>query len=329
VKLRGFRIELGEIEAVLRAHPAVREAVVLPRGDGDDRRLVAWIVPAGDAPSSAEVRAHASAHLPDYMVPAAFVALDALPLTRNGKVDRRALPEPATETADGYTPPRTPTEEVLASIWADLLEREHVGADDGFFALGGHSLLATRVVSRVRETFGVELPLRVTFEQPTLGALAAEIDRLRRADAGVDAPPIVPVPRDGDAPLSFAQERLWFLDRLEPGSSVYHMPFAFRLRGNVDDAALRRALDEIVARHESLRTSFPLVDGTPVLRIHPPAPADFVVHDLSARLHEHGVEDAPAPNGGANEFAATTTQSPPSRTGAGECAPFGRNSPPG
>ncbi|HSU14717.1 non-ribosomal peptide synthase/polyketide synthase [Longimicrobium sp.] len=296
VKIRGFRIELGEIESVLRAHPAVREAVVLARGEGDEKRLVAWTVAEGDAPSAAELREHALERLPEYMVPSAFVALDALPLTRNGKVDRRALPDPATDASGDYVPPRTQTEEVLASVWAELLGVERVGADDGFFALGGHSLLATRVVSRVREAFGVELPLRATFEQPTLSALAAEIDRLLRADGGTDAPPIVATARDGDAPLSFAQERMWFVDRLEPGSSIYHMPFTFRVRGALDTDAFRRALDELVARHESLRTSFPLVDGTPVQRVHAPRPADFVVHDLSGPR--------------ANEFAATTAQSP-------------------
>ncbi|MDB4948389.1 MAG: tycC3 [Gemmatimonadetes bacterium] len=281
VKVRGFRIELGEIEAVLRAHPAVREAVVLVRGEGDERRLVAWTVADGEAPSTAEMRAHASAHLPDYMVPAAFVALDALPLTRHGKVDRAALPEPEMEPTAAFAPPRTPTEEVLAAVWADVLGIDRVGADDAFFALGGHSLLATRVVSRVRDAFGVEMPLRATFEQPTLSALAAEIDRLLRADAGTDALAIVPVERGADAPLSFAQERMWFVDRMEPGSPVYHMPFGFRLRGNVDVDALRRALDALVARHESLRTSFPRVDGAPVQRIHPPVPADFALHDLT------------------------------------------------
>jgi amino acid adenylation domain-containing protein len=282
VKVRGFRIEPGEIESVLRAHPAVREAVVLPRGEGDGKRLVAWVVRAGGATEGdvSALREHAASRLPDYMVPAAFVLLGALPLTRNGKVDRAALPEPVAEgSAGGYVAPRTPTEEVLAAIWGGLLDVERVGAEDGFFALGGHSLLATRMVSRVRESFGVELPLRATFERPTLAALAAEIDRLLRAGAGLDAPPIVALEREGDAPLSFAQERMWFVDRLEAGSSAYHMPFAFRIRGTLDVRALRGALDALVARHESLRTAFPLVDGVPVQRIHPPAPADFAAHD--------------------------------------------------
>jgi amino acid adenylation domain-containing protein len=284
VKVRGFRIEPGEIESALLEHPGVREAVVLARDEGDQRRLVAWTVPAaGAALQPSELRAHLAARLPDYMVPAAFVALDALPLTRNGKVDRRALPEPdAAAGAAAWIAPRTPTEEVLAGIWSGLLGVDHVGGDDGFFALGGHSLLATRVVSRVREAFHVDLPLRAIFESPTLSALAAAIDRLVREGVGVVAPPLASVERTGDLPLSFVQERLWFIDRMAPGSDVYTIGGAYRLRGVLDVAALERALAEIVRRHESLRTVFVEVDGAPVARILDPrfrlrvldAPAD-------------------------------------------------------
>ncbi|MFL5383051.1 MAG: amino acid adenylation domain-containing protein, partial [Longimicrobiaceae bacterium] len=283
VKVRGFRIELGEIESVLLEHPRVREAVVLARGTGDERRLVAWTVAAnGAAPSAAELRAHLGGRLPEYMVPAAFVAMDALPLTRNGKVDRRALPDPeAGAGAEAYVPPRTPTEEVLAGIWAGVLGVERVGSEGGFFALGGHSLLATRVVSGVREAFGVDLPLRAIFESPTLAAVAAAIDRLVRAGEGLGAPPIVPVDRTGDLPLSFAQERLWFIDRMEPGSGVYVMGSVYRLSGGLDVPALARALAEIVRRHESLRTIFPEADGVPVQRVLAP---DFPLRvvDLTA-----------------------------------------------
>jgi len=271
VKVRGFRIEPGEIESVLLEHPAIREAVVLARGAGDTTRLVAWIVTTGDpAPAATELRAHLSAHLPDYMVPSAFVPLDALPLTRNGKVDRRALPDPAlSASAAAYTPPRTATEVALAAIWAELLQADRVGAEDGFFTLGGHSLLAMRVLSRVREAFGVELPLRGIFESPTLAALAAEIDRLHGAEGNPadSTPPLVPVDRSGDLPLSFAQERLWFVDRLEPGSPVYTMGSVYRFRGVLDASALERALAEIVRRHESLRTVVPESGGLPVQRI--------------------------------------------------------------
>ncbi|HET7229443.1 MAG TPA: amino acid adenylation domain-containing protein, partial [Longimicrobium sp.] len=271
VKVRGFRIELGEIESVLLEHPAVREAVVLARGSGDEKRLVAWIVAADDdAPSATELRTHLGAHLPDYMVPSAFVPLDALPLTRNGKADRRALPDPDPAAASAeYVPPRTPTEVTLAAVWAELLGVDRVGADDGFFAMGGHSLLATRVTSRMREALGVELPLRAVFESPTLSALAAEIDRLAGTGANDAAPPIVPVDRTGDLPLSFAQERLWFVDRLEPGSPVYTMGSVYRLTGPLDPDSLERALAETVRRHESLRTIFPELDGLPVQRVLP------------------------------------------------------------
>ncbi|HEX6749437.1 MAG TPA: amino acid adenylation domain-containing protein [Longimicrobium sp.] len=294
VKIRGFRIEPGEIESVLLAHPAVREAVVLPRGEGEEKRLVAWIV-ATEGVDAAGLRAHLLARLPDYMVPAAFVFMDALPLTRHGKVDRRALPEPdaAALSGAGYVAPRTPTEELLAAVWAELLGAARVGVDDGFFELGGHSLLATRLASRVRESLGVELPVRAVFEHPTLGALAAEVDRLRRAAQGVETPPIRPVAREGtDLPLSFAQERLWFVDRMEAGSATYHMPLFARLEGALDADALRRALDELVRRHESLRTSFPLVDGLPVQRVAPPAPVELFTHDFAAFRDDEREEEA-------------------------------------
>jgi amino acid adenylation domain-containing protein len=293
LKVRGFRIEPGEIESALLAHPGVREAVVMARGEDEAKRLVAWVV--GGGVDAAGLRAHLLAHLPDYMVPAAFVFLDALPLTRHGKVDRRALPEPdaGALAGAGYVAPRTPTEELLAAVWAELLGVERVGVNDGFFELGGHSLLATRVASRVREGLGVELPVRAVFEHSTLGALAAEVDRLRRAAQGVEAPPIRPVPREGaDLPLSFAQERLWFVDRMEVGSATYHMPLFARLEGELDEAALRRTLDELVRRHESLRTSFPLVDGLPVQRVAPPAPVELYTHDFSAFRDDEREEEA-------------------------------------
>ncbi|HEX2202459.1 MAG TPA: amino acid adenylation domain-containing protein [Longimicrobium sp.] len=305
VKVRGFRIEPGEVASVLLEHPAVREAVVVVRGEGDARRLVAYVVPAPGvaAPPAAELRAHAAGRLPEYMVPAAFVAMDALPVTRNGKVDRRALPDPEPDAGRAYLPPRTPTEEILASAWAELLEVERVGADDDFFALGGHSLLATRVVSRVREALGVELPLRTLFEAPDLGALAAAVDALLREGAGVAAPPVRHVEHGVDAPLSFAQERLWFVDRMEPGSPVYHMPSTYRLVGPLDVDALRRAVEALVRRHETLRTSFPEVDGVPVQRVAPAGPVDVPVHDLShlpeeergEALHARARENAMAP----------------------------------
>ncbi|HEX2207619.1 MAG TPA: amino acid adenylation domain-containing protein, partial [Longimicrobium sp.] len=292
VKVRGFRIELGEIESVLLEHPAVREAVVLARGEGDERRLVAWTVASADV-TAAELRAHLLAHLPEYMVPGAFVPVERLPLTRNGKVDRRALPQPEAADVAGaeYVGPRTQTEQLVAALWAELVGVERVGATDRFFDLGGQSLLATRAVARVREALGVEVPVRAVFEHPALGAFAAEVDRLLRASAGVEAPPIRPADRTGDLPLSFAQERLWFVDRLEPGSPVYHMPFHYLLRGPLSVDALRAAFTEIVRRHETLRTALPFTGEQPVQRILPPASFDLPLHDVT-HLADEAARDA-------------------------------------
>ncbi|HEV2147026.1 MAG TPA: amino acid adenylation domain-containing protein [Longimicrobiaceae bacterium] len=270
VKVRGFRIEPGEIEAALERHPGVHEAVVVAREDvPGEKRLVAYVVPAAVV-GDAELRGHLRGSLPEYMVPAAFVALERLPLTASGKIDRRALP--VTEAAGGsreHVAPRTPAEEVTAAIWADVLHRERVGATDDFFALGGHSLLATRVVSRIREAFGVELPLRAVFEASTLEGLAERVEAARRAGAGLQAPPLLPVPRDGSPlPLSFAQQRLWFIDQLQPGSAAYNLPMPLRVRG-LDVGALERALTAIVRRHETLRTRFGVVDGEPVQVVEP------------------------------------------------------------
>jgi amino acid adenylation domain-containing protein len=273
VKVRGFRIELGEIETALRSHPAVREAVALVREDEPgERRIVAYVVPAdGAAPDAAELRAHLRERVPEYMLPSAFVALEALPQTPNGKTDRRALPAPeaAGAGADASTAPRTPTEEVLAGIYADVLGVERVDAHADFFDLGGHSLLATRAVARAREAFGVDVELGLLFEAPSVAGLAARVDGLLRAGAGTQAPPIVPVPRDRELPLSFAQQRLWFIDQLQPGSAAYNVPAALRVRGPLDDGALERALAELVRRHEALRTTFAARAGRAVQVIHP------------------------------------------------------------
>ncbi|HEU4562032.1 MAG TPA: amino acid adenylation domain-containing protein, partial [Longimicrobium sp.] len=248
VKVRGFRIELGEIEGALRRSAGVADCVVVAREDlPGEKRLVAYMV--GEAEAAA-LRDGLRRSLPEYMVPSAFVTLDALPLTPAGKVDRKALPAPDFASAEErYVAPRTPAEEVLAGIWAEVLRLERVGVTQSFFELGGHSLLATRVVSRVRELFGVELPLRALFEGPTVAELAVRVEEMRRVELPV-LPPVVPVERTGPLPLSFAQERLWFIDQLEPGSAVYNIPVAWRLGGALDESALERALGEIVRRHE-------------------------------------------------------------------------------
>ena len=280
VKVRGFRIEPGEVEHALASYPGVREARVVVREDAPgDRRLVAYV--AGDADGD-DLRAHLRRTLPAYMVPQALVRLDRLPLTPNGKLDRAALPAPAETEADAEdgAAPRTPLEEVLAGIWAEVLGRARVGVDAGFFALGGHSLLAMRVVSRIRQLFGVEVPLRALFEGDSVAALAERVEALRRA-AAPQLPPVLPVERTEPLPLSFAQERLWFLDRLQPGGAFYNLPVPLRLEGALHRGALHRALGEIVRRHEALRTAFPEVDGAPVQRVAPFAGLALPVEDLS------------------------------------------------
>ncbi|HSF39926.1 MAG TPA: non-ribosomal peptide synthase/polyketide synthase, partial [Thermoanaerobaculia bacterium] len=280
VKVRGLRIELGEIEAVLARHPAVREAAVLLREDG---RLAACVAVEEPRPGEESLRAFLAERLPDYMVPSAFVLLEALPLSPNGKVDRRALSRIAPEEAAEQAPvaPRSPLEEALAGFFREVLGGERVGVHDDFFALGGHSLAATQVLSRIRGVFGVDLPARRLFEAPTVSLLARAVEEALGAGAGPAAPPLERVPRTGPLPLSSAQKRLWFLDRLTPGSPVYNVSWAVRLRGPLDAAALERSLAEIVRRHEGLRTTFPEEGREPVQVIHPPGGSPLCRVDLS------------------------------------------------
>jgi amino acid adenylation domain-containing protein len=289
VKLRGFRIELGEIESILNQHPAVREAVVVTRTDQQgDRRLVAYVVVTGEhAPEQSTARdifrAYLAEQLPDYMVPSAFVLLEQLPLTPNGKVDRRALPAPVSThsmLSDAYRAPSTPTEEMLATIWSQVLGIEEIGVDDNFFALGGHSLLATQVMSRVSQAFQIEVPLRILFERGTIGALAEAIETRSAQAVTVAGRPIVPRKRGDATPLSFAQQRLWFIDQLEPNNSFYNVPAAVRLSGELDVHALERTVTEIVRRHEVLRTTFASVNGEPVQVIAEPSPVELTIVDL-------------------------------------------------
>jgi amino acid adenylation domain-containing protein len=286
VKIRGFRIEPGEIEAALRAHPAARECVVVARGEGE-KRLVAYLTPASGAVAARELRAFLAERLPDYMVPAAFVWLDALPLTRTGKVDRRALPEPGHEAeAAAAAPPHTAVEELIAGIWEELLERAPgtIGVHDDFFALGGHSLLATRALSRMRDALGVAVSLRTLFETPTVAGLAAGVER-RLGEELPAAPPLAAAPRgEGvDLPLSFAQQRMWILDQLEPGSFAYNLATALRLHGRLETAALGAALAEIVRRHEALRTVFAAdPEGEPRQVILPAGERPLALVDLTA-----------------------------------------------
>ncbi|MEA2691000.1 MAG: hypothetical protein QOJ16_387, partial [Acidobacteriota bacterium] len=283
VKIRGFRVEPGEIEAALATIPGVREAVVVAR----DGRLVAYVARAGEpASTAAELRGRLREILPEHMVPAFFQFLPALPLTASGKVDRRALPAPEGRGSreEVYLAPRGPVEEALAKIWEEVLRRERVGAEDDFFALGGHSLLATQVISRLRRTLQVELPLKILFERPTIASLAAEIERARRGGepVAVESRPVewqmatvaavperLPLPTGADLPLSFAQERLWFIDQLEPGSAKYNIPSALQLDGPLRPAALAWALSQVERRHEALRTVFKARADRPVQVIGP------------------------------------------------------------
>ncbi|HEY2738179.1 MAG TPA: amino acid adenylation domain-containing protein, partial [Thermoanaerobaculia bacterium] len=259
VKIRGFRIEPGEVEAALVALPGVREAAVVAREDRsperpDSQRLVAYVV--GDAAADA-LRRSLREQLPEPMVPAVFVTLAALPLTPNGKVDRRALPAPEQEPLPTeLSGPRAPLEELLAGIWAEVLGMERVGISESFFDLGGHSLLATRVISRLRSVLDVELPVRALFERPTVAELSAAVEEARRGGTDRLAPPLVPLPRAGSLPLSFAQQRLWFLDRLAPDSPLYNIPATLHVEGPLAASVLARSLGEIVCRHEALRTTF-------------------------------------------------------------------------
>jgi amino acid adenylation domain-containing protein len=272
VKIRGVRVELGEVESTISRHRAVREAVVVAREDRPgDRRLVAYVVgdrgapePLGDAELVAQLREALRRTLPEVMVPSAVVALPLLPLTPNGKVDKRALPAPEDVGAARTKPivaPRSAIEAVLVSIWREVTGAEAISVHDSFFDVGGHSLAATQVFSRVRRLFGVDVTYQWLYEHPTVAALARWI-RAKRSPSHHETR-IQPARRDEDVPLSLAQERLWFLHRLAPESRAYSCPYAFRLRGPLDTAALERALDALIARHEALRTTFTEVDGRP------------------------------------------------------------------
>jgi amino acid adenylation domain-containing protein/non-ribosomal peptide synthase protein (TIGR01720 family) len=306
VKLRGFRIELGEIESVLAAQPGVRLAAALVHGAApDERRLAAFFVPrAGLRPAVADLREALRARLPGYMVPASLVELEELPLTPAGKLDRRRLAAlvPAQGGGQARVAPRGPLEEGVAGIFRELLRVDHAGAHDDFFALGGHSLLATRLVSRIRATFAVELPLGAVFAAPTVAGVARSIAELRGQGRAAAAGPIPRVPRTGDLPLSFAQHRLWLLDQMGAGAG-YHMRLELALTGPLDVAALGRALDALVARHETLRTRFPVVGGQPRQLIEPAGHVPLALHDrtqlpvgqLPGALRDHAAQDARRP----------------------------------
>ncbi|MBD2039313.1 amino acid adenylation domain-containing protein [Microcoleus sp. FACHB-672] len=298
VSLRGFRIETGEVESVLRQHPAIKDAVVAAKDDeSGETRLVGYLVLQQEpAPASRALRHFLGEKLPEYMVPSVFVTLAALPVTPNGKQDRKALPAPEwtrlpRETE--YVAPRSLLEEELAGIWGETIGVEQVGIHDNFFDLGGHSLHATQVLSRVRESFEVNLSMRSLFECPTVAELGEQINVWLRGGQIQKTAPIVPVSRDTNLPLSFSQQRLWFLEQLEAGNSAYNIPAAVQLKGTLNTGILKRSINEIVRRHESLRTTFgKQEDGQPFQVIAPALTVELPVVDLSAIPEPQRSEEA-------------------------------------
>jgi amino acid adenylation domain-containing protein/non-ribosomal peptide synthase protein (TIGR01720 family) len=268
IKLRGYRIELSEIEAVLNRHEAVDESCVLLWGEtSDDKRLVAYVV-AKAGSGEPHLREYLRERLPDYSVPGSFVFLETLPLTLNGKIDRKALPTPeSARDGFGLVHARTPVEATLTGIWCEVLKLQNVSVEDNFFDLGGHSLLATQLMSRIRQECAMELPLRLLFESPTIAGLAAHIEQRRQDGTSPQTSLIQRVGRRGSLPLSFAQQRLWFIDQLEPGSAAYNVPFGLKLVGSVDADAVKQSVQQIVKRHEVLRTTFATEEGVAVQKI--------------------------------------------------------------
>ncbi|MBB4222732.1 non-ribosomal peptide synthetase [Variovorax guangxiensis] len=264
VKIRGLRIEPGEIESALLQHAQVAQAAVVAREDvPGEKRLVAYVVAAeGADPQAADLRTHLAQSLPEYMVPSAFVNVPALPLGPSGKLDRRALPAPELQAATPYVAPRTHTEKILARLWAETLHLPRVGIEDNFFELGGHSLMIVQLISMIRQQFMIDLPLDTLFQVSTIAGLAELLDQASQA-----RPSLVPMPRPARIPLSFAQRRLWLMNQLENANPAYNMPLALRLSGTLDRAALQSALDDLMQRHESLRTIYPSEDGLPYQHI--------------------------------------------------------------
>ena len=268
IQLRGMRIELGEIESNLELHPAISSCVVVAKEDQlGEKQLLAYLTHQNSAPTSKELRSFLQLTLPQYMIPSHFVLVEQFPLTPNGKVDRRALSalELKAKSTESLIAPRTATEEQLANIWREVLQLEQIGINDNFFELGGHSLLATQVISRSRETLGVEISFSSLFASPTIAELASQIET-NQTHTSIE--PILPQKRNGQAPLSLAQQRLWFLAQMDGQSSAYNIPLALQLTGVVNLTALEQAIAQIVSRHEALRTNFELVEDTAVQIIH-------------------------------------------------------------
>ncbi|WP_375498713.1 amino acid adenylation domain-containing protein [uncultured Nostoc sp.] len=292
VKIRGFRIELGEIETALWQHPDVQEVVVIAKEfSPSDQRLIAYVVlkPESSDTNVGNLRRFLKQKLPDYMIPSRFVQLSALPLTANGKVDRKALPAPVQtlNANEKFVAPRTPIEKRVAEIWSNVLGLKNIGVHDNFLALGGHSLLAFQILCRIRDIFQVELPMRHFFEAPTISEIADSIRQAQQEDIGYSVVSIQSIGRDAcggrshrDLPLSFGQERLWFLDQLVPNHAFYNVPEAFRLRGILNATILEQSLNEIINRHEVLRTTYSSLNGQPIQVIHSTFPIKLLVVNL-------------------------------------------------
>ncbi|NET12212.1 MAG: amino acid adenylation domain-containing protein [Okeania sp. SIO1H6] len=283
VKIRGFRIELGEVEAAIASHPEVQTAVVIVKGDdSSNKRLIAYFVPTKKQFSPNNLRQFLQDKLADYAIPSAFVKLEFLPLTPNGKIDKKALPEPDSirRELENFVAPRNPTEELLANIWSQLLKVEKIGIHDDFFSVGGNSLLATQVISRLRIAFETEIPLKYLFDFPTIGEISKAIDEFKGEK--LQLPPIEPISRSKDIPLSFAQQRLWFLNQFESESTAYHNHAALQLTGKLNISALEKTIEEIVRRHEVLRTNFVIKNGNPIQVINAPSSFSFPIIDLQS-----------------------------------------------
>ena len=297
VKIRGYRIELGEIEAVLNEHPLVRQSAVVSEEDvNGSKRLVGYVAGGGGA-TVTELKRHVRERLPEYMVPETIILLGEMPVTASGKVDRKRLPQslsandPSGELGPKTVADQTPVEEIVAGIFKEMLRVVRIGRSDNFFEIGGHSLLATQLASRVRQTFGVEVGVRSMFEDATVAGMARKIEEAMRSAEKGAAPPLVRVSRAGGLPLSFAQQRLWFIDQLDPGNAAYNIPGAVKLKGRLDLNALERSVNEVVRRHEALRTRFEVEESKPVQVIDEWRPRRLEIADLTSVPREDRNEE--------------------------------------
>ncbi|HEY0367728.1 MAG TPA: amino acid adenylation domain-containing protein [Pyrinomonadaceae bacterium] len=281
VKIRGSRIEIGEIQSALDTHPDIRASIVLAQDDASgEKRLTAYVLSRGKKPSNREIRSFLSKKLPEFMIPASVVVLEEFPKTASGKVDRLSLPKPA-DVREDHVAPRNLTEEIVAELLADILKVDDISINDDFFELGGHSLLIPQVTTRLSELFAIELPLRALFDNSRVSELAATIESLRSVDRAVTQIPIIPIGRNGELPMTFAQESLWAIDQIAPVTGAYNIPRALRLKGSFSTEVLQQSLNAIISRHESLRTVFRSINGKPFALMNPECKIELVIRDLN------------------------------------------------